>query len=626
MLVTLDFETAFDASYSLKKLTTEEYIRDARFKVHGVGVKLDDHPSAYWPQDRVVRVLQAIPWHKVFILCHNTRFDGAILSWRYGIRPYFLLDTLSIARAVFPHESGSLANLSKLCGLGEKGDELVNTMGIRDLTDQQQVALGDYCINDVELTYKLFQHMKAGFPPSELKVIDQTLRMFTEPILELNSEVLTAHLAEVQNKQRTLLAGRDLTALRSNPQFAKLLIELGVDPPMKVSARTKKATFAFAKTDEGMLALLEHENEEVQVLAAARLGVKSSIEESRTKAFLGIEGRGTLPIPLNYFGAQNTGRFAGSDGINMQNLPRGGELRKSIVAPDGHLLVVSDFSSIEARMLAWLAGQEDLLEQFRNGVDVYCGFASRVYGREITKEDKKERFLGKVCILGLGYSMGWRKLATMMASGPLGQAPILFSKADLDAMGGYMVPDLETGGITSKLKGVDLEIHCSTAKHLVDSYRELYVRIPRYWKLCEHILNAMHRGLNHQFGCLTTGQDFVLLPNGLKLQYRGLNSTDDGWRYVGKRGEKQYLYSGKLAENITQALSRIVMTDAMLVVGTRYKVCMSVHDELACVVREGEEEEAGAFIEVAMSQSPAWAPGLPIACEWSVGKSYGEAK
>ena len=625
MILVVDFETFFDKEYSLKRLTTEEYIRDPRFKVHGVGLKVNDCPSVYiWTE--VEDFLRRIDWGGKYVLCHNTRFDGAILSWRYGIRPRFLLDTLSMARAVFPHESGSLANLSKLCGLGEKGNDLVNFAGKRDLTEDEQVALGRYCMNDADLTWKLFNHMKSKFAPSELKVIDQTLRMFTEPVLELDEKVLFDHLQKIQVKQEALLAGRDLTSLRSNPQFAKQLDAFGVESPTKTSVRTGKITFAFAKTDEGMLSLLEHENVEVQALAAARLGVKSSIEETRTKAFLGIAERGAMPVPLNYFGAQNTGRFSGSDGLNLQNLPRGGELRKAIVAPEGHVLVVSDFAQIEARMIAWLAGQEELLQQFRDGDDVYCRFASKIYGRVITKEDKRERFLGKVCILGLGYSLGWRKLATILATGPMGQAPILFTAEDLETMDGRM-EKLDTAGITTKLQGEALAVHCAAAKHLVDTYRNSYDRIPNYWQTCERILNAMHRGVSHSFCPVSTEQNKILMPNGLYLQYKDLRKDEEGsWRYTGKRGEKQYIYGGKLAENLTQALSRIVMTDAMLEIGKLYKVVMTVHDEIVVCVPEEEAEEAADVIEVAMSVTPGWCPELPVACEVGISKSYGGAK
>ena len=559
MILTLDFETYYDKEYSLKRLTTEEYVRDnARFKVHGVGLKSGDQPSAYiWSE--LPLALKSIDWSSAYVLCHNTRFDGAILSWRYGIRPKFLLDTMSMARAVFPHESSSLANLSKLCGLGEKGHDLENFMGKRDLTEEEQVRLGAYCMNDVDLTYALFNHMKAKFAPSELRIIDQTLRMFTEPVLELDEKVLFDHLQKIQVKQEKLLDGRGLTSLRSNPQFAKLLEGLGVVPPVKTSLRTGKETFAFAKTDEGMLSLLEHENEEVALLAAARLGVKSSIEETRTKAFLGISERGAMPVPLNYFGAQNTGRFSGADGLNLQNLPRGGELRNAIVAPAGHVLVVSDFAQIEARMIAWLAGQEELLEQFRQGDDVYCRFASKIYGRVITKEDKRERFLGKVCILALGYSLGWRKLATILATGPMGQAPILFTADDLNTMDGRM-EELDTAGITTKLTGQALSVHCAASKHLVDTYRNSYDRIPNFWRTCDRMLSSMAGGTKHQYGCLSSEKDAILMPNGLKLQYKDLWKDEEGsWRYTGKRGEKQYIYGGKLAENCLAHGTQVVV-------------------------------------------------------------------
>jgi DNA polymerase len=330
---------------------------------------------------------------------------------------------------------------------------------------------------------------------------------------------------------------------------------------------------------------------------------------------------------LNYFGAQNTGRFSGSDGVNVQNLPRGGALRQSIIAPEGYVLVVSDFNAIEARVISWLAGEEELLKVFRSGGDPYCSFASTVYGRTITKADKAQRFLGKVSILGLGYSLGWRKFAAILAVGPLGQPPIIFTEHDLCAMNGKIIKDLDTKGITTKLTGDALQIHCSAAKHLVSTYRETYNRIPAYWRTCDKILQAMFRGVKHQFGAISTDKDKVLLPNGLYLQYKGLHADeDDNWRYFGKRGEKQYIYSGKMAENLTQAVARIVMTDAQIEIAKRYRVCLTVHDEIVCCVKEEEGEDALKFMLEVMSQTPRWAEGLPVAAEGGISTTYGGAK
>lgn len=383
-ILTLDFETAYGkhpsgVNYSLRSMTTERYIRHELFKIHGVGVKLNrgETEYVYKPRD-VGECLYSYDWSDTALLCHNTMFDGAILGWHFDIHPALLLDTLSMGRALFPHEKHSLEYLLERLGLPPKGKELALFSGKWDLNDEEQAVMGRYCMNDVDRTLDLLDVMKVDFPIEELKLIDITLRMFTNPQLELDKNVLTKHLAEVRQKRADLMdkVSHGVTSIRSNQQFAELLKAHGVEPPMKISKTTEKETYAFAKTDEGMQALLDHPKEEVRTLAEVRLGVKSSIEETRTEMFLGIAERGPLPIALNYCGAKNTTRWSGGDKQNLQNLPRGGALRHSIVAPEGYQLGVADLSAIEARMLAWLAGETELLDVFRSGECVYCSFAS----------------------------------------------------------------------------------------------------------------------------------------------------------------------------------------------------------------------------------------------------------
>jgi DNA polymerase bacteriophage-type len=178
---------------------------------------------------------------------------------------------------------------------------------------------------------------------------------------------------------------------------------------------TDKETYALAKGDTGFLELTEHEDPFIQELCRVRLGTKSTIEESRIERFIGIGARnkGKLPIPLKYYGA-HTGRWAGSDKVNFQNLPARDKkkkaLKNAVIAPEDHVVINSDSSQIEARVLVWLAGQDDVVEWYREGRDVYSEFASKVYGRPITKKDTTERAVGKTCILGLGYGTGWSKL------------------------------------------------------------------------------------------------------------------------------------------------------------------------------------------------------------------------
>ena len=407
-IVTIDFETYYDKDFSLSKMTTESYIRDPRFEVIGVGVKVNDHQTDFYSGDNPGKFLKSLDYSKRAILCHNTAFDGFILSHHFGIRPRFWLDTLSMAR---PKHSvtvgGSLKALTDYYHLGSKGDEVVHALGKRraDFTPDEMARYASYCCNDVEITYKLFMELRRGFPASELRIIDQTLRMFTEPQLVLNKPLLKKHLENVINKKASLVEALGLECteeeakkmLMSNEKFAGYLIDCGVTPPQKQSPSTGKLTFAFSKTDRGFTDLLEHHDERVQAAVAARLGVKSTLEETRTRSLIGVAERGPLPIMLNYYGA-HTGRFSGGDKMNLQNLPRGGALRKSLCAPEGKMLIACDSAQIEARVVAWVAQQNDLLDAFREKRDVYSEFASEVYGRKVTKADKIERFVGKTCI------------------------------------------------------------------------------------------------------------------------------------------------------------------------------------------------------------------------------------
>ena len=162
--------------------------------------------------------------------------------------------------------------------------------------------------------------------------------------------------------------------LASNKQFAQILEESGIPVPTKISTTTGKETYALAKNDEGFIALTESEDPFIQQLCAVRLGTKSTIEESRIERFIGIGARnkGRIPIPLKYYGA-HTGRWAGSDSVNFQNLPSRDKkkkaLKNAVLAPPKHYVINSDSSQIEARVLVWLAGQKDVTEQFRQGQD-----------------------------------------------------------------------------------------------------------------------------------------------------------------------------------------------------------------------------------------------------------------
>lgn len=403
-ILTIDIESFYSREFSLTKVTTEEYIRSPQFEVIGAAVQVDDGEPQWFSGDAEAmhQFLSQFDWANSLALAHNAPFDGAILNWVFGLRPKGWLDTLSMGRALHGTEvGGSLKVLAQHYGLGEKGTEVENALGLHrtDFSPEQLARYGEYCKNDVALTWELFGQMSKGFPKIELRLIDLTVRMFTEPVLQLDKVLLDSYLEEVVTKKRFALAGYNRDDLMSNPKFADLLRKLGVEPPMKKSPTNGKQTYAFSKTDEEFKALLEHDDSFVQALVAARFGTKSTIEETRTERFIGIASRGTLPVPLRYYAA-HTGRWGGDDKLNLQNLPRGSTLKHCIEAPDGYQIIDSDSSQIEARTLAWLAEQNGLVDAFDRGEDVYKIMASAIYGKDVSQITKDERFVGKTTILG----------------------------------------------------------------------------------------------------------------------------------------------------------------------------------------------------------------------------------
>jgi DNA polymerase len=607
-LITFDMETYYDKDYSLSKMTTEEYIRDERFEVVGVSVKVNNgEPEwASGTMGQIKKYLQRFDWANSMMLAHNTMFDGAIASWHFDVHPKALADTMHMARALHGVEaSASLKAVADRYGVGVKGTEVVRAMGKRrlDFLPEELSTYGDYCINDVELTYSLFQIMAKKFPMKELRLIDLTLRMFTEPTLELNKSQLEAHLVAVQERKEKLLvdAGiEDKSDLMSNPKFALMLNMLGVAPPMKVSPTTGKETFAFAKNDEEFKALLEHDDDRVQALVSARMGTKSTLEETRTQRFIGIAERGKLPVPVRYYAA-HTGRWGGDDKINLQNLPSRGpnakSLKKAIIAPQGHTVIEADSAQIEARVLAWLAGQEDLVSAFTNREDVYKKMASTIYGVAVDDVTKDQRFVGKTTILGAGYGMGAVKFQ-------------------------------------AQLKTFGFDMPLDEARRVINIYRDANWNISNLWKEAQVMLRYMAQGDKVTFGKsgvigVDPANKALIMPSGLPMYYSGLFAVEEEkgpqYYYKVRRGDNK-IYGGKVVENVCQAIARCIIGEQMLRIAKRYKVVLTVHDSIVCCVPDAETDAAKAYIEDSMRWVPDWAAGLPVDCEAGTAKSYGECE
>jgi hypothetical protein len=615
-LLVLDFETYFDEQYTLKKMTTEAYVRDVRFEALGCGflfVYPGEQPHRTWVDGpKLPSMFASIDWSSTAVLAHHAQFDGLILSRHYGIKPRFWYDTLSMARLVLGvHLPVGLDALARHFNLQGKQVPYSEFCGKRfsDLSRDLLGRLGAGCLHDCALTLDIFQRLSQSnenpFPQDEYQTIDWTIRAFTEPVLEGDIELLAEIWREEEKRRRDLLSELDVskTEIGSNKTFIALLEAEGVEVEYK--AGKNGPIPAFAKTDPFMEELLEDDNPRVQALAAARLGIKSTIDQTRAERFGYMASRGRCPVYLRYCGAHTT-RWSGGDGVNWQNLRRGGKLRKTIKAPAGCCLVIVDSSQIECRILNEFAGQEDVIERFRTGADPYIGIASQAYGRPITKEDKAERGTGKQLELSCGYGAGG---ATIQKTARLGTY------------------------------GPPVQIDLDTAERWKHIYRNTHPRVVALWNEAELALKRMLNFVSFDWGPLVvrcdeeTGRRRISLPGCAELIYDSLEwhvpTAEDpawlepGWRVKTRRGFPTKMYGAKLVENVVQYMARMVVSQAANRI-TKYgiKIATTTHDELVGVVPLDMGQQAYEIMSTELCRPPEWMPDLPLAAEGGVSERY----
>ena len=669
-LVSLDFETFYDANYTLSKLSTSEYVRDPRFEALMVGVKIGNKKTRLVPKTKIKEELAKINWKTHSLLCHNTAFDGLILSHHYGIVPKHYYCSLSMARGLHSNEIGAgLDEVSMFYGGHGKiegGVENMKGVTFKDLYANKPLwtRSAEYCVNDVDEMYRVFCEMLKVYPADEIDLINMTVRMFCNPVLRVDlprvqaeyarevatrEELFLGVLSDVRkyDNKETLktpaeraLTGKDRDMLivsrviGSNAKYIKLFEEAGLSEDllprkiskafMKLSAEEKatatpdvKYSYAFAKDDLDFLSLpdrvwelspdLDPERTEDVIRADARslrwqelidvrLAVKSTTNITRAGRFLEAGKNGMrLPVGYSYYRA-HTGRWGGNNKMNMQNLTRGGELRLSILAAPGHAIAVADSGQIEARVNAWLWDQHDLIEAFRAQRDIYSEFASDVFGRPITKEDKMDRHVGKVCVLGLGFQMGAEKFQMTLARGALG--------------------------------GPKIVISLSEARRIVNLYRSKNFKVTAGWKRCaEWIEHMATPGLQplHYKG-LVIGHECIRLPNGMYLKYPHLKKARsekgwDEWAYQSGPIRKK-IYGGLLTENLVQALARIIVAGQMLEIDKKYPIVMTTHDEAVAHPKVAQAQKCYEYMERCMTTSPWWCPEIPLAAEGGWALNY----
>lgn len=529
----VDFETYWSSDYTLSKMPTQAYIQDERFRAHGACIAINDGPIKWVSHAQLPAVFKALhtKYPTAIWVAHNQLFDGTILSLIYDIHPLFLADTAAMSRAIVgPHlRKHALLDVGRLLTGLDKGKELIKTLGIVELNPREEQMIAGYCTQDVHIMREVYRILCPLFPACELEVMTWLTKMMTEPKIHLNGELLWEYHHEVVGRKEKLLAELcvDKKDIMSNDKFATLLCAFGVEPPTKFNDKGIEK-YAFAKTDQGLKDLLEHENEDVGALVAARLDVKSTIEETRSATFAKLSEFNPVGIPLAYSGAVNTHRFSGRDKLNFQNLKRGGKLRDSILPPEGIGFIVSDLSQIELRFTLWLAGHSEKVRFLDSGGDIYSELASQLYGVEVTKELAKldrriegMRHVGKSTVLGCGFGMGAAKFKIFISS-----------------------------------QGIQLDE--AFAQAAVKLYRATYHGVPKLWRKMELyflklLIDGPHdvdlNGIKIHFGFEPLFKaPGIKLPNGLWLKYPELTIEDKQWSYM-NAGVKVNIFGGFMLEN-----------------------------------------------------------------------------
>ena len=682
-LVAIDFESFFSTKdgYTLTKMGPISYIRDSRFSAQLMSYIVTDASTMTYDRVRVAEhdnipaVLAALKLDApdVVTVAHNGNgFDFLILSEIYHVVPRIAIDTMCMERwtGVSRIQNESLKSMAKFFQCGEKVEGTVISDGRKwpeDFTPDERTAFIQYCRNDTEQCFLSFKAMLPFVTADALLFSSITAKMACNPVLRLDDDMLTAYLNELSdkvtkarndiNKMFMFKSDEDfLKAIRSSASFVKMLELLGRKPPMKYSvakSETKRKkleaegktnlseedyavyTPALAKSDLDFMAMASDADERVALLVRTRLENNSSIQRSRAETFHALAKSGRpMPVMLNAFKAHTSRYTAGnsegsSDKLNLQNLskrdPSQLTLRKAVQAPEGMSLVACDSSQIEARILAYVANETELVDAFRRGADPYADLAEKIFqipsekihkgAKSGDKKLKAYRNVGKTGILSAGYGVGWRKYADTL----LRQGVRLSS---------------------------DIDQHYEMAHHAHNVYRASNPNIVTFWDTCQTVIKAMYLGYSGEFGgpndnifqysvapiCGRDDVPTIIGPNKYTLRYFKLscevsekNNREEYYytRVKGKSELKTKIYGGALAENLCQYLAfALLQWQACRMTEQGIRLIANIHDSFLAICPEDEAEHTKSVMESCMSSVPDWLGDFPVACEAEIGKDY----
>lgn len=650
----LDFETFFDIDYTLSKISTVEYITDEKFEFTGLGFEILNHPKAngpvFIPGPQVswaigrLKKLFGKALHNCTVVAKNCKFDILILLEKFGIHPPFIIDIEDLSRFYDARMSHRLKDLAPMFNLEEKG----NTKQFKGQhwVDMDHQAMKEYNLGDIRNETGLFKILLPliSNPEIELELARHTLGMYLNPHFHLDYGLAGQLTCEMEQElckaiQQTNHTAKEISGTLS---FTKLLIDATSDGiiPIKLGKPGKNmikllgqpgVVPQLAKTDEGFKQMLNSSDEKVRILMQAKVASKSWPSHIKRIESLMTQCRASgdlLRVPLKYYGA-HTGRFSGTEKINVQNFGgrgRGAEvhplirkMRNMLIAPEGDILAITDSAQIEARILAWIAGQTDLTEGFRNGEDIYSVFATRLFGEKVWKpkaDEKTEaaktakirRGFGKDAILGCGYGMG---------------ANTFFDRCKEND---DLRPLFDSG-----------EYDWDFINGLIKTYRKTYTRIPEFWtrieKAFKWVIKYPKETAKLQFDIMqSTATIFnfwksghtvhLQLPSGRVLNYPHTRIAEaDGYSTI--HWYYGHLWGGAITENVVQSIARDLLGYWILECEQKIgPVVLHSHDEIVSMVNESVSACRLSEMIKIFCESPDWAKGLPLAAEGELTRMY----
>lgn len=661
-VIVLDFETFFSSEFTLKKMSTIEHITDDQFEVLGLSVTEEDKAPYFIREPKVKQYLEHLQTlygenlAGCTIAAHNAKYEGAILHWLYGITPKYIIDTMGLASHWNARARNDLEHVAEREGLPPKGD----TLRFKDWTTRRRYKprggrgrkrlmpvrlpiidekmwkeLEDYANHDGFLEWEVFKRYmpRVSCPEIELNALNHTMHLYIEPMVQVDEQlgldIIDAMEAEIDRHMD--MVGHTREQISGDNSFEAImeaaLKDAGDDIVhyLKPAKNKRGCKLAIAKDDPARKLLEEHDDETIRNLMVAKNALSSWPDHiTRVRSIIAQckAAGGVLPVPLKYFGA-HTGRWSGGEGINLQNLgSRGHELIKRIrgmlLAPPGWEFVIADAASIESRCLAHMSGQDDKLEKYENGEEMYCRFAEIVLRkpeRSLRKPHKEEDWERLGCDPEHERYLAWARNKI----GKIGDLACGYGGGP-DAVARF-APDLD----------LDMRIR------IRDKYREVNPKTVKFWYALQAKFIAtakygrpctMPRGLSFR---QTKDCDVIItLPSGHEIKYHEVTIKQDdyGKDQIRVRNpqtrEWEYIWGGTLAENVIQAIARDVLWEAIIKVeAAGYRVVHHVHDELIALVRKGVGKAVLDIAIKALRTRPQWALGCPLDGEGVVTTRYG---